>query len=133
PGESMAGRACGGRLRELAMEDWRAREPVPVDLEACRAAIGGKVVLVTGAAGSIGSELTRRIIELAPAAIHLLDFNETALQGLRAELLRDLADTFPVKAWLCNITDRQKLDDVFEAIHPQVVFHLAAYNHVWMM
>src|SRR5205823_2683266 len=100
--------------------------------DACRAIIAGKVVIVTGAAGSIGSELVRRIVDLDPAALHLLDFNETALQGLKAELQRKVADVFPVKAWLSNVTDRQKIEDVFETTRPQVVFHLAAFKHVSM-
>ncbi len=129
----MEGRAQRGEMRELTMEDLLAREPVGVDHEACLANIRGKTVMITGAAGSIGSELTRKLIDLAPGALHLLDTSETALHELRVELLQKAQNDCPIKPWLCSITDRQKVQDIFEASQPQVVFHLAAYKHVPMM
>ncbi len=129
----MEGRARAAEMREITVEDLLAREPLPVDIDACRATIRDKVVLITGAAGSIGSELTRRIAALEPAAVHLLDTNETALHELRLELLGKVASTCPVKPWLCTIVNRQKVLDIFEATHPQVVFHLAAFKLVPMM
>jgi FlaA1/EpsC-like NDP-sugar epimerase len=130
--EVMEGRAQSFELREITMEDLLAREPVDVDEVACQATIAGRVVMITGAAGSIGSELTRRVAALGPAAIHLLDINETGLHELRIELLPKAGDC-PIKPWLCHIGDRQKLQDIFEAVRPQVVFHLAAYKLVTMM
>jgi FlaA1/EpsC-like NDP-sugar epimerase len=129
----MEGRAQRGEMREITVEDLLAREPVPVDEAACLAAIRNKVVLITGAAGSIGSELTRRVAGLRPAALHLLDTSETALHELRFEMLQRSAGAFTVKPWLCSITDRQRLRDILEATQPQVIFHLAAYKHVPMM
>lgn len=128
----MEGRAARGEMREITMEDLLAREPVDVDEDACREAIHDKVVLITGAAGSIGSELTRRVLEYGPAAVHLLDSNETGLHQLRVEALQK-APTVSVKPWLCSITDRERVNEIFEAAHPQVVFHLAAYKLVPMM
>ena len=128
----MEGRARRGEMREITMEDLLAREPMDVDEEACRATVEGQVVLITGAAGSIGVELTHRVFALNPAALHLLDTSETGLHELRIELLQKGAN-YPIKPWLCSITDRQKLQDIFEATRPQVVFHLAAYKHVAMM
>jgi FlaA1/EpsC-like NDP-sugar epimerase len=128
----MEGRAERGEMREITVEDLLAREPMDVDEAACRDIIEGRVVLITGAAGSIGSELTRRVFSFNPAGLHLLDTNETGLHELRVELLQKGA-SIPIKPWLCNITDRQKLEDIFESSRPQVVFHLAAYKHVAMM
>jgi len=101
----------------------------------CRAAISGRVVLITGASGSIGAELTRRVASFAPAALHLVDASETGLYELRGEIVREklLPEGSPIKLWLASITDRQKLADVFESSRPQVVFHLAAYKHIGMM
>ena len=131
--EIMEGRAQPGEMREITMEDLLSREPVDVDEEACRETIEGRVVLITGAAGSIGSELARRVASLNPAALHLLDINEIALYELRNELRQKYATGDLIRSWLCNITDQQHLQDVFEATRPQVVFHLAAYKIVPMM
>ena len=130
--EVMEGRAHRGELRELTVEDLLAREPMDVDERAYRGAIEGRVVMITGAAGSIGTELARRVVALRPAALHLLDTSETGLHELRVELLQKDA-SIPVMHWLCSITDRQTLQDIFEASPPQVVFHLAAYKHVAML
>ncbi|MPZ48541.1 MAG: SDR family NAD(P)-dependent oxidoreductase [Dehalococcoidia bacterium] len=131
--EIMEGRAQRGELREITMDDLLGRVPVAVDDELCEATISGRVVLITGAGGSIGIELSRKVAALNPAALHLVDINETALYELRNELRRKAANADLVKAWLCSIADRQRLDDVFEASRPQVVFHLAAYKIVPMM
>jgi FlaA1/EpsC-like NDP-sugar epimerase len=132
-GEVMEGRAAHGEMREITIEDLLAREPMDVDEEACGAIIGGHVVLITGAAGSIGAELTRRVFEYGPSAMHLVDVNETALHELRVEMNLQSAGNVPIKPWLCNISDRQKLEAIFEASRPQVVFHLGAYKHIGMM
>ena len=92
-------------------------------------------MLITGASGSIGSELTRRVASFKPAALHLVDADETGLYELRGDIVREklMPEGRPIKAWLSSITDRQKLADVFEESRPQVVFHLAAYKHIGMM
>jgi FlaA1/EpsC-like NDP-sugar epimerase len=131
--EVMEGRAAHGEMREITIEDLLAREPMDVDEEACGAIISDHVVLITGAAGSIGAELTRRVFEYGPSAIHLLDVNETALHELRVEMNQKAGGKTPIKPWLCNISDRQKLSAIFEASRPQVVFHLGAYKHLGMM
>ncbi len=132
-GEVMEGRAAHGEMREITIEDLLAREPMDVDTEACRAIIAGHVVLITGAAGSIGAELTRRVFEFGPSALHLLDVNETGLHELRVEMNQKSAGKVPIKPWLCNISDQPKLEGIFEATRPQVVFHLGAYKHLGMM
>jgi FlaA1/EpsC-like NDP-sugar epimerase len=129
----MEGRAQRGEMREITVEDLLAREPMDVDAVACRAAIAGRVILITGATGSIGLELTRRVMDYGPSALHLIDMNETGLHELRVEMNQKAGGKTPVKPWLVNISDRQKLQDIFESLRPQVVFHLAAYKHIGMM
>lgn len=131
--EVMEGRAQRGELREITMEDLLAREPMDVDEVACRKIVEGRVVLITGAAGSIGAELTRKVFSLGPSALHLIDMNETGLHELRVEMNQKSGGKTPVKPWLCNISDIQKLNDIFESSRPQVVFHLGAYKHIGMM
>lgn len=131
--EVMEGRAQRGEMREITVEDLLAREPMDVDDVACRAAIAGRVVLITGAAGSIGSELTRRVMDYGPSALHLIDANETGVHELRVEMVQRSGGEIPVRPWLVNIADRRALQDIFEASRPQVVFHLAAYKHIRMM
>jgi FlaA1/EpsC-like NDP-sugar epimerase len=131
--EIMEGRAHRGEMREITMDDLLARSPLDVDEDVCRQTIEGRVVLITGAAGSIGPELARRVAALKPAALHLLDINETGLYELRNELRQKAANGALIKAWLCSITDRTQLADVFEESRPQVVVHLAAYKIVPMM
>ncbi len=132
-GDVMEGRAQRGEMREITPEDLLAREPMDVDEAACRAAISGRVVLITGAAGSIGSELTRRVMDYGPSALHLIDSNETGVHELRVEMVQRSGGNIPVRPWLVNISDRRGLQDIFEASRPQVVFHLAAYKHIRMM
>jgi FlaA1/EpsC-like NDP-sugar epimerase len=129
----MGGRAQTGEMREVTMEDLLAREPVDFDLNLSRDVIEDKVVLITGAAGSIGSHLSRMVLDFKPATLYLVDMNETALYELRVDLQNRLPGNGIVKFSLCNITDRQKLEDLFEAARPNVVFHLAAYRHVTMV
>jgi FlaA1/EpsC-like NDP-sugar epimerase len=129
----LEGRAARGEMRELTMEDLLAREPLGIDETASRAAIDGKVVLITGAAGSIGKELARKLLEFEPAALHLLDTGETGLYELRGDLLRRAPASCAIKTWLSSITNRDKVNDIMLACHPQVVFHLAAYKHIGMM
>jgi FlaA1/EpsC-like NDP-sugar epimerase len=129
----MEGRARRGEMREITMEDLLAREPVGVDEAACLAAVKGKVVLVTGAAGSIGSELTRKLLDLQPAALHLIDTNETGLHELRLELAQKAKADCTIKAWLSSVSDRARVSDIFEAARPQLVLHLAAFKLVPMM
>src|SRR5690606_2321372 len=131
--EVMAGKAQRGEMREITVEDLLAREPMDVDEAQCRAAIAGRVVLITGAAGSIGSELTRRVMDYGPSALHLIDANETGVHELRVEMVQRSGGAIPVRPWLVNIADRRALQDIFEASRPQVVFHLAAYKHIRMM
>jgi len=119
------------RLRELQIEDLLGREPVDIDLEALSGYINGKRVLVTGAGGSIGKELSRQISRLGPAKLILLDRDESGLYYLNTELRRE--DFYDAEIFVGDVTHAERVSFVFEAFEPQLVFHAAAYKHVPMM
>lgn len=110
-------------------EELLRREPYRVDRKACSELLAGRVVMVTGAAGSIGSELCRQISSFLPARLVLLDIDESGLHDLRVELLAKIPD-LGLQIALCDITDGHGLELLFEQTKPQIVFHVAAYKHV---
>ena len=117
------------RLREVDVADLLGREVIALPAEEAREALAGKAVLVTGAAGSIGSELCRQVAELGPAKLIALDNNETGLFDL-AESLRGHAAAACLIPCIADITDREAMERLFSAQRPDVVFHAAAYKHV---
>jgi FlaA1/EpsC-like NDP-sugar epimerase len=119
-------------LRDLTVEDLIGREPVDIDFSECLESLQNKVVLITGAAGSIGSELARQVLTFAPAGLHLLDNNETGLHDLRLELEPQSAEV-SLRTWIADIANEQKLAKVFDAVRPEIVFHAAAFKHVPLM
>jgi FlaA1/EpsC-like NDP-sugar epimerase len=119
------------KLRELQIEDLLGREPVDIDLDALSDYINGKRVLVTGASGSIGKELSRQISRLGPARLILLDRDETGLYYLNQELHRE--DFYDAEVFVGDVTIPERMSFVFERFRPQLVFHAAAYKHVPMM
>jgi FlaA1/EpsC-like NDP-sugar epimerase len=120
------------QLRPVQVEDVLGREPVEVDLEASAAYLKQETVLVTGAGGSIGSELCRQIARVGPQRLILVDQGETALFEIERELVdeRGFAASIPV---LADCKSRTKMNQVFERYQPGVVFHAAAYKHVPLM
>jgi FlaA1/EpsC-like NDP-sugar epimerase len=119
-------------LRRVHIEDLLGREPVSLDWPRIRSGLTGKVILVTGAGGSIGSELCQQIADLEPAVLILFENCEFNLYS--AEL--DLRERFPqlsLHAHLGDITDKVATERVLEKYRPQVVFHAAAYKHVPML
>ena len=121
-----------GQIRPVQVEDVLGRQQVEVDLQAVAAYVREKTVLVTGAGGSIGSELSRQLARLGAARLVLVDKGESALFEIERELVdeRDFPAAIPV---LADIGDSAKMRQVFERYHPQVVFHAAAYKHVGML
>ncbi|MGH2378866.1 MAG: polysaccharide biosynthesis protein, partial [Candidatus Limnocylindria bacterium] len=113
-------------LRSIGIEELLAREPVDLDTEEARALVRGRSVLVTGAAGSIGSELCRRISRLEAKRMILLDTNENGLH----EVGLDLGGDVPREVLLGDIRDRRWLDRTLRDLRPDLVFHAAAYKHV---
>jgi FlaA1/EpsC-like NDP-sugar epimerase len=119
------------RLRELQIQDLLGRQPVEIDLGALRDFVSGKRVLVTGAGGSIGSELSRQISRLGPDHLVLLDRDESALYYLNEELARE--DFSGAELAICDVTNWEKVRALFARLRPHLVFHAAAYKHVPLM
>jgi FlaA1/EpsC-like NDP-sugar epimerase len=120
------------RLRDVAIEDLLRREPVVLDTDAISNDIRGKAVLVTGAGGSIGSELCRQVCRFGPARLYLVERSENALFEIHRELLREYPGVV-IAPCICDVTDRERVESVFAECQPQVVFHAAAHKHVPMM
>jgi FlaA1/EpsC-like NDP-sugar epimerase len=119
-------------LRDVAVEDLLDREPVTIDLDALRAAVSGKIVLVTGAGGSIGSEVVRQLAPLSPSLVIALDRSENALFFLE----RELAVHHPAlvaRIRVGDVLDRPAMRALFEEHKPHLIIHAAAYKHVPLM
>jgi FlaA1/EpsC-like NDP-sugar epimerase len=121
-----------GRIRPVQVEDVLGREPVEVDVAAISEYLAGETVLVTGAGGSIGSELCRQIARAGPGRLVLVDQGETALFEIERELVDERAFTASIPV-LADVSDRTRIRSVFERYRPGVVFHAAAYKHVPLM
>ncbi len=119
-------------IRDIKVEDLLGRDPVVIDTEAIESYIAGRTVLITGAGGSIGSELARQVTRFRPKCVVLLDQEETELFFIRREL-RELAPDIEIAPIICDIRDHSKLERIFAKYLPEVVFHAAAYKHVPMM
>ena len=119
-------------LRDISIEDLIGRHPVDTEVETIAGYLAGKRVLVTGAGGSIGSELCRQISKYAPSDLMMLDRDETGLQSAQLSILgHGLLDTRDVV--LADIRDRDALTAIFEERKPEVVFHAAALKHLPML
>jgi FlaA1/EpsC-like NDP-sugar epimerase len=130
--ELINGRVSVSQLREVSLEDLLGRQPVNLDTAAIAGYIENKVVLVTGAGGSIGSELCRQIMRFQPRTILLLGKGENSIFSIHQELrgVPEPVDLVPIVA---DIRDEIRLANIFTKFHPQVVFHAAAHKHVPLM
>jgi FlaA1/EpsC-like NDP-sugar epimerase len=116
-------------VRDLRIEDLLGREQVVTDLNAVHALLAGRRVLVTGAGGSIGSEIARQVAEAEPATLLVLDHDETHLHELCAGLTGPVAESRTIQL-LADIRDRDSLMRLFQHYRPEIVFHAAAHKHV---
>lgn len=128
----IAGEVGVSQLREVSLDDLLGREPVEIDLEAVRSQLAGRRVLVTGAAGSIGSELCRQILDYVPAQLICLDQSETGLYFLRLGLLEHKHGVCSVFR-VADVCDTDRVRRLLFDYSPEVIFHAAAYKHVPMM
>ncbi|MGH9683314.1 MAG: polysaccharide biosynthesis protein [Candidatus Acidiferrales bacterium] len=128
----IAGQVGVSQLREVSLEDLLGRDPVQIDLESVRQQIENRTVAVTGAAGSIGSELCRQILDYRPARLVCIDQSETGLFFLQLELSRHASGS-PAVTCVADIGNTERVRHLFLEYKPTVVFHAAAYKHVPMM
>lgn len=131
-GDELKGEKASQQISRFNIEDLLGREPIQLNNLENHVKYGGRTVLVTGAAGSIGSEIARQVLNFNPKTLVLLDQSETPLFDLKMEL--DKLDTDTELVYLIEDVRRlQDMDRVFEAWRPEIVFHAAAYKHVPMM
>ncbi|TNF39822.1 MAG: polysaccharide biosynthesis protein, partial [Cytophagales bacterium] len=126
------GGLTAGAIREIKIEDLLSRDQIVLDNPRIEEDLRGKVVLVTGAAGSIGSELCRQISHYHPRMLVLLDIAESPLYDIEQEF-KESYPSCPIKIILGDVRNKKKMKEVFREFKPQVVFHAAAYKHVPMM
>lgn len=120
------------QLREVSVEDLLPRAEINVDLKSVENMLTGRRVLITGAAGSIGSEMVRQVAQFKPAAMMLIDQAETPQHDIELMMNKDFPD-IPCEVVVTSISRRTRMNYVFESFRPEYVFHAAAYKHVPMM
>ncbi|MCB9670351.1 MAG: polysaccharide biosynthesis protein [Alphaproteobacteria bacterium] len=126
------GQVTINQLREVAIEDLLGRDPVQLDMQRLSGMIRNEVVLVTGAGGSIGSELCRQVLRFQPRTLVLLEQAENALYQIHRELA-GLGSNAELVPRIADITDHERLDRIFAEHQPGIVIHAAAHKHVPMM
>jgi FlaA1/EpsC-like NDP-sugar epimerase len=128
----IAGKGSPARIRKVAVEDLMKREPVTLDDAGLHSLLTGQVVMVTGAGGSIGSELCRQIAAFQPSMLVLFEMNEYAMYRVD-EQLRELFPEIPVASVVGDIKNSRRVNQVMHQYSPALVFHAAAYKHVPLM
>lgn len=128
----ISGKVSLSKIRDVSVEDLLGRDPITTDLDGIMNYVQHKRVLVTGAGGSIGSELCRQLAKFRPRKLLLLGHGENSIFNIEMELRK----TFPeleLETLIADIQDRERMKNVFDDHHPQVVFHAAAHKHVPLM
>ncbi len=120
------------QIKSIKIEDLLERDPIKLDDDLINAQLKNKTILITGAAGSIGSELARQCATYSPKKIYLLDQAESPLHELEIEFDENFKNT-PHETVIADIRNSERLRNVFQSFKPQIVFHAAAYKHVPMM
>jgi FlaA1/EpsC-like NDP-sugar epimerase len=129
------GKASITDIKEIDIEDLLGRDPVPVDHKEVADSIAGKVVMVTGAGGSIGSELCRQLLHSLPSTILLVDNTEYNLFAIHGDLENRVKkhDAVRILPFLCDVTDENRVSEICKVFKPEVIYHAAAYKHVPMV
>ncbi len=126
------GQAGALHFEKVKLEDLLGREPIKLNLELIREGLKEKTILITGAAGSIGSEIVRQLARFSTGNVVLVDQAETPLFHIKNELTRKYAD-LNFRVLLADVTNREKMDEIFREYQPDIVFHAAAYKHISLM
>ena len=119
-------------LKEVSIEDLLPRDEICVDLESVAESLRGKRILITGSAGSIGSEIVRQVASFSPSSLMLIDSAETPQHDIRQMMARDFPSV-PCATVVTSITKADRMENIFKTFLPEYVFHAAAYKHVPMM
>ncbi|UKS55708.1 polysaccharide biosynthesis protein [Exiguobacterium acetylicum] len=130
--ELVTGKISVNAIRDVSIADLLGREPVELDISGIKGEIEGRTVLVTGAGGSIGSEICRQIIQFNPTTLLLLGHGENSIYLIEREL-RALQTSINLVPVIADVQDRMRLEDIFTQHRPDVVFHAAAHKHVPLM
>lgn len=130
--ELLGGDVSLQQIREVNLEDLLRRQPVELNTAEIAGYLQGRVVLVTGAGGSIGSEIVRQVVKFGPRRVLLFGRGENSIFGIQQELARDWPEVDQV-GLIGDVRDEARLREVFESFGPQVVFHAAAHKHVPLM
>lgn len=131
--ELIDGKVTVRQLRDVAVEDLLRRDPVRLENEKIMHCLRGRRVLITGAGGSIGSELCRQVLRASPSALYLLGRGENSIYEIESELRLYADDAIKIVSVIADIRDKARLKNVFEELRPEVVFHAAAHKHVPLM
>lgn len=129
----MTGRISVSNFRDVQVEDLLGREPVQLDMESISEKLEGKTILVTGAGGSIGSEICRQVSKFNPKKLLLLGHGENSIYQIHMELQNKYKNEFEIVPIIADIQDKNRIFEVMEEHHPQVVYHAAAHKHVPLM
>ncbi|PWW31267.1 FlaA1/EpsC-like NDP-sugar epimerase [Cytobacillus oceanisediminis] len=129
----MLGKVSVNQFRDVQVEDLLGREPVELDIESISKKLTGKTILVTGAGGSIGSEICRQVCKFQPKKILLLGHGENSIYQIDMELRNKHKDKIEISPVIADIQDRARIFEVLETHKPDVVYHAAAHKHVPLM
>lgn len=128
----ITGKVSVNQFRDVQVEDLLGRDPVDMDMDSISDYITNKVVLVTGAGGSIGSEISRQITQFMPKKLILLGHGENSIYTIEMEL-KEIFKSVDVETEIADVQDEQKMRAVMQRYHPDVVYHAAAHKHVPLM
>ncbi|KWW14064.1 hypothetical protein AS888_00590 [Peribacillus simplex] len=129
----MLGKVAVNQFKEVEVEDLLGREPVELDITSISQYVTGKTILVTGAGGSIGSEICRQICRFSPGQLILLGHGENSIYQIDMELKKLYANQMEIIPVIADIQDRERIFEVMETHRPDVVYHAAAHKHVPLM
>ncbi|MGX5522820.1 polysaccharide biosynthesis protein [Bacillus toyonensis] len=127
------GKVSVNEVRDVQVEDLLGREPVQLDDAGIGEKITGKTILVTGAGGSIGSEICRQVMKYKPAKIVLLGHGENSIYNIEMEMRVTYKDTIEITTEIADVQDRNKIFEIIEKHQPYIVYHAAAHKHVPLM
>ena len=130
--DNLSGTLPRGAIKEVQIEDLLGRDPIHINMKEIAPHLEGKRILITGAAGSIGSEIMRQVALFNPYQLILVDSAESPLHDIRLEIKKKWAEIDALTI-IANIANQSRMEDIFERYRPQYVFHAAAYKHVPMM